>query len=103
MSGLTFTSTAPLATATASTTATVVFNAPIGGTAPYTYSVQRSASALMTSPSTVSQGTVTVNSGVVTIPLTGLTTATTSYFQVTVTDNVSATAKSQVTNACLQP
>ena len=34
VSGLTFTATAPLATATAATTATVVFNAPIGGTAP---------------------------------------------------------------------
>ena len=103
VSGLTFTSTAPMATATAATTANIVFAAPIGGTSPYTYTVQKSSSALMTSPSTASQGTVTVNSGVVTIPLTGLTTATTSYFQVTVTDNVGATAKSQVTNACLQP
>ena len=103
VSGLTFTATAPLATATAATTATVVFNAPIGGTAPYTYTVAKSSSALMTSPATATQGTVTVNSGVVTIPITGLTTATTSYFQVTVTDNVGATAKSAVTNACLQP
>lgn len=104
--GLTFPATAPLATATAATTATIVFGAPIGGTSPYTYSVKKSSSASMSSSSTATQGTVTVNSGVVTIPLTGLTTGTTSYFQVTVTDSTAGTAltaNSAVTNACTQP
>ncbi len=104
--GLTFGASAPLATATAATTANLVFTAPTGGTSPYTYTVAKSASALMTSPTSVTTGTVTVSSGVVTIPLTSLTTATTSYFQVTVTDSTSGTAltaKSQVTNACTQP
>lgn len=104
--GLTFLATAPVATSTAAATANLVFGTPIGGTSPFTYTVQKSAAATMTSPTTVAQGSVTVSNGVVTIPLTGLTTATTSYFQVTVTDSTTGTAltaKSAVSNACLQP
>lgn len=104
--GLTFVPPAPVASATAAATANLVFNAPIGGSSPYTYTVQKSASALMTSPSSATVGTTTVTSGVVTLALTGLTTATTSYFRVTVTDSTSGTpltAVSPVSNAALQP
>lgn len=104
--GLTFTSTAPVATPTAPTTANLVFPEPIGGLSPYTYTVQKSASSSMTSPTTVTVGSPTVTAGVVTLPLTALTTATTSYFQVTVTDSTAGTALtavSAVSNAALQP
>lgn len=104
--GLTFTPPAPVATPTAATTASLVFTAPIGGTSPYTYTVQKSAAAAMTSPSSATVGTTTVTSGVVTLALTGLITSTTSYFQVTVTDSTSGTALtavSGVSNSCLQP
>lgn len=101
--GLTFTPPAPVGAATAATTATLVFNAPVGGTSPYTYTVKKSAASSMTSPVTVTVGSTSVVSGVVTLSLTGLTTATTSYLQATVTDADSATAVSGVSNAVLQP
>jgi hypothetical protein len=104
--GLTFPSTAPVATPLTSTTANITFGVPVGGTSPYTYTVQKSTAAAMTSPTTATIGSVTVSNGVVTVPLTGLTTATTSYFQVTVTDSTPVTPLtklSPVTNACLQP
>lgn len=107
--GLTFVPPAPVATPTAATTASLAFNAPIGGTSPYTYVVKKSAAAtvdangvLSASPSTVTQTTAVVGS-VVTASLTSLTTATTSYFQVTATDSVGNTTVSAVSNACLQP
>jgi hypothetical protein len=62
--GLTFLASAPVVTPTAATTANLVFGAPIGGTSPYTYSVKKSASALMTSPTSVTTGSVTVSNGV---------------------------------------
>jgi hypothetical protein len=93
----------PVATPTAATTATLVFPAPIGGTSPYTYTVAKSASSSMTSPSSVTVGSTTVANGVVTLALTGLTTSTTSYFQVTVTDDDSVTAVSAVSNSATQP
>lgn len=100
--GLTFGMAPPVATPTAAATGTLVFPVPMGGTAPFTYTVKRSANANMTSPTTVTQ-TAAVNSGVVTLSMTGLTTATTSYFQVTVTDAASVTAVSQVSNSATQP
>lgn len=100
--GFTFGPSAPVGTATAAATATLVFDAPIGGVSPYTYTVQKSASASMTSPTTAT-GTPTVVDGVVSIALTGLTTATTSYFQVTATDDDDNTTVSGVSNAVLQP
>lgn len=104
--GLTFVPPAPVGAPTAATTATLVFNAPIGGTPAYTYTVAKSAAAAMTSPSSATVGSTSVASGVVTLNLTGLTTATTSYFQATVTDSTSGTpltAVSPVSNAVLQP
>jgi hypothetical protein len=103
--GLTFGAAAPVATPTAATTANLVFAAPFGGTSPYTYTVKKSANANMTSPTTVTTSAPTVTGGIVTLPLTALTTATTSYFQVTVTDaaNPANTAVSAVSNAALQP
>lgn len=101
--GLTFGPAAPVATPTAATTANLVFEQPLGGTSPFSYTVKKSASASMTSPTTVTVGSPTVTAGVVTLPLTALTTATTSYFQVTVEDADSATAVSGVSNAALQP
>lgn len=101
--GLTFPLAAPVATPTAAATATLVFPQPIGGTSPYTYTVQKSASSAFTSPSSVTVGSTSVTSGVVTLNLTGLTTATTSYFKATVTDAASATAVSAISNPALQP
>ena len=101
--GLTFTATAPVGEATAATTANLVFPAPIGGASPYTYTAQQSASADMSSPTAATTGSPTVTDGVVTLPVTGLTAETTSYFQVTVTDDNSATAVSPVSNPVTQP
>lgn len=104
--GLTFVPPAPVATPTAATTANLVFTQPIGGTSPYTYVVQKSAAAAMTAPATVTQGAPSVTGGVVTLSLTGLTSATTSYFRVTVTDTTLVTpltAVSPVSNSALQP
>ena len=99
---LTFTATRPAGTPTAATTAKLVFPEPIGGVSPYTYTVKKSASADMTSPATVTQ-TAAVADGVVTLSLTALTTATTSYFQVEVTDDDGNTAVSAVSNPVTQP
>lgn len=104
--GFTFVPPKPVATATAAATATLVFKAPIGGVSPYTYTVQKSASADMTSPSSATVGTTTVNAGVVTLSLTGLTTATTSYFRVTATDSTvpaGVAVTSMVSNPATQP
>lgn len=98
--GLTFTGTAPVATPTAATTASIVIPAPLGGASPYTYSVAKSASANMSSPSAAVGGdTPVLATGALTFSLTGLTTATTSYYQVTVTDDDGNTAKSAVVSA----
>lgn len=95
--GLTFTGTAPVGTPTAATTATIVIPAPLGGTSPYTYATAKSASSAMTSPSAPAGGTAPVlANGLLTFSLTGLTTATTSYYQITVTDAAANTAKSAV-------
>lgn len=97
IAGLTFPLSVPVGTATAATTATLVVGAPIGGTSPYTYTVAKSSSALMTSPSAPTGGTSpTLVSGVLTFSLTGLTTGTTSYYQITATDSASNTAKSAI-------
>jgi hypothetical protein len=101
--GLTFGPEAPKATPTAAATANLVFEQPLGGTAPYTYTVKKSASVTMTSPTTATIGSPTVTNGVVTLPLTSLTTATTSYYQVTATDADNNTAVSGVSNAATQP
>lgn len=100
---LTFTTLAPVATPTAATTATLTFRDPIGGTSPYTYTVKKSSSALMTSPVTVTMGSPTDALGVVALPLTGLTTATGSYYQVTATDDDGNIATSGVSNLATQP
>lgn len=100
--GFTFGQSAPVGTPTAAATANLVLEAPIGGVSPYTYTVKKSANADMTS-STTATGTPSVADGVVTMALTGLTTATTSYFQVTATDADGDTAVSGVSNAVLQP
>lgn len=100
--GFTFTDVAPVGTPNTATTASLVFPKPLGGSGSLTYSVQKSASALFTSPSSVTTGSVT-GSDVITVPLTGLTTATTSYFKVTATDAALATAVSKISNAVTQP
>lgn len=100
--GFTFGPTAPVVTPTAATTANLVVDEPIGGASPLAYTVKKSANADMSSPTTVTAGSPTVSEGVVTLPLTALTTATTSYFQVTATDDDDATAVSGVSNAAVQ-
>lgn len=95
--GLTFTATPPVGTPTAAATATIVIPAPLGGTSPYTYATAKSSSASMTSPSAPSGGTAPVlANGLLTFSLTGLTTGTTSYYQITATDSDSNTCKSAV-------
>lgn len=101
--GLTFTPPAPVGTATAATTADLVFAAPIGGTSPYVYTVAKSANADMSSPTAATVGTTDVTDGVVTLSLTGLTAEAASYFQVTNTDDDGATALSGVSNLVTQP
>lgn len=103
--GFTFGQAAPVGTPTAAATGTLVFPLPLGGTAPFTYVVKKSASASMTSPTTVTQ-TAAVSGGVVTLSMTSLTTATTSYYQVTATDSTAPTpltATSAVTGPMTQP
>ena len=95
--GLTFTLAAPVGTATSATAADLVFAQPLGGTSPFTYTVDTSADGSTGwTPATV--GSTTVDSGVVTLGLTGLTTATGYYARVTVTDANSDTAVSKVSN-----
>lgn len=100
--GLTFTGTAPVATALTATTAKVVFAEPLGGSSPYTYAVQKSADGV-SGWTSATVGSFTVASGVVTQPISGLTTATTYYFRVVVTDSDSATATSGVSNSITTP
>lgn len=100
--GLSFGAAAPVVTPTAATTADLIMPVPFGGTSPYTYAVKKSASALMTSPTTVT-ATPTVTGGQLKLALTTLTTATTSYFQVEVTDADGDKALSKVSNAATQP
>ncbi|MGV7585230.1 hypothetical protein PJN38_24210 [Mycobacterium kansasii] len=95
--GLTFTQVAPVAAATAATTADVVFAQPLGGASPFGYTVEKSPNGT-SSWTSATVGTTNVASGVVTLGLTGLTTATTYYFRVTVTDDNSDTALSRVSN-----
>lgn len=101
--GLTFTATAPLATPTAATTATLKFPAPIGGTSPYVYTVAKSANADMSASTSATVGSTNVVNGEVTLSLTGLTAESTSYFRATVTDDDAATTVSKVSNAAEQP
>lgn len=103
VAGLTFVPGAPVGEATAATTATLTFPQPIGGTSPYAYTVAKSASSSMTSPSAATVGSTDVTDGIVTLSLTGLTASSTSYFRVTVTDDDSNTAVSQVSGAVTQP
>lgn len=100
--GLTFTGTAPVATALTATTAKVVFAEPLGGSSPYTYAVQKSADGV-SGWTSATVGSPTVASGVVTQPISSLTTATTYYFRVVVTDSDSATATSGVSNSITTP
>lgn len=103
--GLTFTPPAPVVTPTASTTANAVFTAPIGGVPGYTYTAQKSADGL-TGWASTPVGSPTVVGGVVTLPLTTLTTATTNYYRIIVTDSTTGTpltATSLPSNAALQP
>lgn len=100
--GLTFTGTAPVATTLTATTGQVVFAEPLGGTSPYAYTVEKSPDGVGTW-TTATIGSATVSNGVVTQPITSLTTATTYYFRVTVTDDDSATALSGVSNPITTP
>lgn len=100
--GLTFTGVAPVATALTATTAKVVFAEPLGGSSPYTYAVQKSADGV-SGWTSATVGSPTVASGVVTQPISSLTTATTYYFRVVVTDSDSATATSGVSNSITTP
>lgn len=101
--GLSFVPPAPVGTPTAAATANLVFEQPVGGASPYTFAVAKSASEDMSSPAVATVGTPNVTDGIVTLGLTGLTTATTSYFQVTVTDDNDDTAVSAVSNSVTQP
>ncbi len=100
--GLTFTGTAPVATALTATTGQVVFAEPLGGTSPYAYTVEKSPDGVGTW-TTATIGSATVSTGVVTQPITSLTTATTYYFRVTVTDDDGTVAYSGVSNEITTP
>lgn len=102
VAGLSFTNLAPAAVANTATTGTLTFRQPIGGTSPYTYSVEKSPNGT-TSWTSASLGSPSVTNGVVTQPITTLTTATTYYFRVTATDAASATTLSGVSNAITTP
>lgn len=99
--GLTFTATAPVGTATAATTADLVFAAVLGGSSPFTYAAESSADGL--TGWTAATSTTDVTDGVVTLSITGLTAEATNYFRATVEDADSATATSPVSNAVTQP
>ena len=101
--GLSFVPPAPVGTPTAATTATLAFEKPVGGKSPYTFAVMKSANVNMTSPAAATVGSNNVADDIVTLGLTGLTTATTSFFEVTVTDANGDTAKSAVSNSVTQP
>jgi hypothetical protein len=104
--GLTFGALAPVVAPTGPTAATMTLSSAFGGTGALTYTVKKSAAVTMTSPTTVTTGSITNVGGVTTIPLTGLTTATTSFFQATVTDSATPTpntALSKVAGPVTQP
>lgn len=95
--GLTFIPPAPVAAGLTATTGSVAFGAPIGGTSPYTFTVEKSADGVTGwSSATVSTTTGTTT---ITLALSGLTTATTYFFRVTATDSAAATAVSRVSNS----
>ena len=100
--GLTFVPPAPVATALTATTARIEFPTPVGGTSPYTYVVQKSADGA-TNWTTQSASAPSVSGGVVTIPLTSMTTGSTNYFRVNLTDAASGTTTSAVSNPATQP
>ena len=103
--GFTFTHDAPVGTANTATTASLVFPKLLGGSGSLTYTVQKSASAAFTSPSSVTVGS-TSGTDTITLSLTGLTTSTTSYLRVTATDSttpVALTAVSKISNPVTQP
>ena len=97
--GLSLQRPAPVAVKAGSTTATITLTEAIGGTPTYTYTVEKSASSSMTSPSSATVGSTSLSGTTRTLNITGLTTATTYYFQVTVTDTASKTHVSKVSNA----
>ncbi|AMS02031.1 major tail protein [Mycobacterium phage Panchino] len=101
--GLTFVPPAPVATPTGATAATITFAEVLGGVSPYTYTVEKSANADMSSSSAATVGSTDVTDGVVTLTLSGLTASSTSYFRVKVTDADGDVALSMVTNAATQP
>ncbi|GAS99274.1 major tail subunit, partial [Mycolicibacterium canariasense] len=101
--GLTFVPPRPVGTPTAATTANLVFEQPLGGKSPYTYAVKKSATEDMAAPTDAVVGSTNVANGFVTLGLTGLTTATTSFYQVEVTDDDDVTAVSAVSNSVTQP
>lgn len=96
--GLTFTQTAPVAVTTGATSADITFSVPLGGTTPYAYSAESSADG-ETGWTSATDDDGSVSSGVVTLGISSLTTATEYYFRVTVTDDDANTAVSKVTNA----
>jgi hypothetical protein len=92
---------APTATATAATTASVVFSRPSLSSDPqpntFTYTVQRKTGAGAYTTATI--GSVSTSSSTVTIPVTGLTTATSYVFTVTATHASGAVAVSSASNS----
>lgn len=95
--GLAFGGDVPVATAGGTGAATVKFNTPTGGTAPYTYTAEAKVGSGSFGPATLT-GSPAVSGGKTTLSATGLTAGSTT-FRVTVTDAVSATAVSVVSNA----
>lgn len=100
--GLTFVPPVPVATALTATTAKIEFASPVGGTSPYTYTVQKSSDGV-SGWTTQTSSAPSVAGGVVTIPLTSMTTGTTNYFRVNLADAASGTAVSAVSNPATQP
>lgn len=99
--GLTFTQTAPVADATGATTANVGFEDPLGGSGSNEYTVEKSPDGVgtWTAATVGSTSPDTPSAGLVRLGLTGLTTATTYFFRVTVTDSDSDTSLSLVSNS----
>jgi len=100
--GVSFVPPGPVGTALTATTASLVFTTPVGGTAPYSYTAEKSANG--TSGWTAATvGSPTVSGGNVTLPVSALTSGSTSYFRVKLTDSASGTATSLASNAVTQP
>lgn len=95
--GVKFGSDTPVATATTSGGATVKFDTPTGGTAPYNYTAQVKIGSGSFGPATVA-GSPAVSGGKTTVTLSGLTPGS-SVFRVTVTDSASTSAVSALSNA----